>query len=218
MENAERETMATQFAKAARDMIVWSLIVGVAPASAQPRFGNVKAWVGTITIDATQSRQEAGQRETTTITASGEFVIADEAMPAGAHQQWPLPNPASAGDGQKYMEGFKRWAARATVAHELKGVDELGQPVSRTCAAEQTVTRKVQLIAGFMMPHYELTIEPPYFTDVPCRGNEFAQRRTFGLGREIVLRLPATAPPLTGSQTLSLEGMTVRVTYKLTPK
>jgi len=137
-------------------------------------------------------------------------------MPDGAHQQWPIPSAAD--QTARPGEAFKRWATHIVFREDTKGVDELGQPLAINCAADETRNARVELIAGMMMPAYQLMVEVPSI-DAHCKGTDLTARGGFNIGpNPVMIQISKKAPPFSGTETRTVGLYTVHVTYTLAPK
>ena len=178
-------------------------------------YGTVKSWTGTMTIEG----KETKTGETLTFSATGNFTISDDLMPAGARSSWPMPNPAATGgDPQKMAAAFQRWAAHVVVHHQVQGKDELGQPIQFSCNGDETHQAKVSFIATPGAPNSILEIESPKMERAACTGSEKGTHQYALPQTSYSLQIPFVSPAATLSGTKDFPGpMAVKITYKLTP-
>ncbi len=146
-----------------------ALVVAPGPLLAQGPWGNVPAWTGTITIEATDSGAARGGRWKLTYKATGPVTLADHMMPEGAHMMWPMAGAEDLADPKKVEAMQKPWQARVTARYEDKGVDETGHPYSQSCVADTTVASPAGLTIDPSKPTYLFQITPPRVT-FACSG------------------------------------------------
>ena len=204
-------------------LLLVMIVLGSAVAGLAQNFapwGDVKSWTGTLAIElVTTDENASGQRVSTTYAATGALTLVDEMMPAGGHQQWPVPGMAEMTDPARVADAQKKWPAHIVVTHTVKGVDELGQRVDIRCAADITRPVQVHLVAiPWPAPTYQISIEPPNVDSMTCTGTD-TRPQSYGVPKRVIeLRQPlGAAAPIGGTSTF-VEGPTrITVTYALSP-
>lgn len=187
-------------------------------ALAQDPWADVKSWSGTVTIEATDKRTGEAATATLTYTATGAFTIVDEAMPDGAHMQWPMPGPETLSDPAQAAAAFERWQARVVARFEFRGTNEMGEPLTTTCAADSRVRSGVGVAIDPTNDEYVFSVTPPS-PEFTCEQSSAAVGSTgFLLRSAFSLRGPRGEPgQVSNTQTFTIETTTVTVSFTMTP-
>ena len=185
----------------------------------QGPWGNVKSWTGTVDIEATDTRKSEFGAATLTYRATGPFTIADDMLPDGAHMQWPMPSPETLADPTRAAAAYERWRAHVTARYDFKGFNEMGQPVTLTCTADNQLRSGVAVAINPMAPEYtfQVTAPDPEFT---CSDKSTKQNLNTGFLRRGALEItgPRGDPgQVTGTKTFTIETTTVKVTFTMAP-
>ena len=197
-----------------------ALLLAQDMAGAQDPWGTVRTWTGTATVEAIESQRADTSSLTLTYKATGDFTISDDALPDGDHMQWPMPNPEAMTDPAKFAAAYEAWQAHVTASYEAKGVDEMGNPFTVKCAADETKAASVGVAVQPGSPDYLFSVSAPAATfkcDDTSRGPGAAQRRW----QQAPFRLTGSrgAPgPVSGTKTFTIDTTTIKVSYKMAPK
>lgn len=186
-------------------------------AVAQGSWGNVRAWTGSVTIEATDTRKGEGVTSKMTYKATGDFKITDDMMPAGSHMQWPMPSVEAMSDPKQAETVYDRWQAHVVASYEANGINESGSPFTVKCTADNRKASRLGLTIHPTEPTYVFEVTPPE-AKFQCSGpsgptpNGRLQQANFRLTG------PRKAPgPISDTKTFTVGTSTIKVTYNVAP-
>lgn len=189
-------------------------------AAAQGSWGRVKAWTGTATVEATETRKFATYGATLTYKATGDFTISDDALGDGDHIMWPMPNPESAGDPVKYAAAYEPWQARVTASYDASGKDMEGNSFNTKCLADGQKAARLGVSANPGTSDYVLSVSLPdavFKCSTTGTGSGPSPN-----GRVHQPALQVTGPmgepgPVTGTKTFTVGDKVIKVTFTMKP-
>lgn len=183
-----------------------ALTVAQGSAFAQGAWGTVKSWTGTMTIEATDTRKQGSFSSKMTYKATGPFTISDDALPDGSHVMWPMPNA-------------ERWQARVVASYAAKGVGELGDPYSVTCAADNQKAAMVGVMIDPRAPKYVLSVTAPA-AKFKCSGYQEGWQPNAPIPQTAFqLTGPRGAPgPVSGTKVFTVLTTTIQVSFTMAPR
>jgi hypothetical protein len=182
-------------------------------------WGNVKAWTGSLTIEATATGKgpTGSWGSTMTYKATGPFTISDNAMPDGAHMRWPMLGAEDVSDPQKVASASTRWQSRVTGHFEAKGVDEAMRPFSVTCDADHQQLAKVEVSINATEPTFFLWVTAPA-AQFKCRGPAGSPTPGGLPQADFELTGPRGTPgPVSGTKTFTVASTTIKVSFDMAP-
>jgi hypothetical protein len=199
-----------------RTLPLIALMLAPAPLAAQGPWGTVKTWNGTITIEATETvPQEDGLYHKMTYQATGSFSITDDMMPDGYHMQWPMVNPEHPPADRE--AAYKRWQVHVVGGTEARYVDDRGTKFTVTCQGEKSEAMLVGLTVNPSNDEFVLQFAAPRVS-LTCTGGEGGAAESFLRQENFSLTGQRGTPGTkTGSQTFTVDPMTIKVTYSLSP-
>lgn len=196
--------------------VLLSLVPGTA--TAQSPWGSVKAWTGSVTVEATESRKFATYSSTMTYKATGEFTAADDVMGDGDHVMWPMPNPELASDPAKYAAAQTPWQARVAASYEASGKDLDGNPFSTRCMADNQKATVVGVITSANDYVFSVSVPDAVFT---CTKTGTGTAPTpNGRVHQATLQLRGPQPqpgPVNGTKTFTVGDMVIKVSFAMKP-
>ncbi len=188
-------------------------------AAAQGPWGRVKAWTGSVTVEATENRKFPNYTSTTSYKATGEFTASDDALGDGDHVMWPMANPELASDPAKYAASQTPWQARVAASFEAAGKDMEGNAFSTKCTADNQKAASVGIMAsGDSEYMFSVTLPEAVFKCTttgsgsgPTPNGRFHQA-TLQLGG------PQGQPgPVTGTKTFTIGEKVIKVSFTMKP-
>ena len=200
-------------------MVAAALMLAPDLAGAQDPWSSVKTWAGTVTVDATGGQKGDGYSWKLTYKATGNFAATDDMLPDGNHVQWPMPGVETMTDPKKVGTAYDTWQAHVTARLEAQWVDEMGEPHSKSCAADYQKPAKVGVLIQPMAPTYAVSVTAPEM-NFTCTGHDggpgpgkYLQQAPFNVPGQ------RGAPgPVNGTKTFNVEPYTVTVSYQMAPK
>lgn len=189
-----------------------------ATATAQGPWGRVKAWTGSVTVEATENHKFPNHTSTTTYQATGEFTASDDALGDGDHVMWPMANPELAADPAKYAASQTPWQARVVASFEAAGKDLEGNPFNTKCTADNQKAASVGIMATGEDYVFSVTLPEAVFKCTttgsgsgPTANGRFHQA-TLQLGG------PQGQPgPVTGTKTFTIGDKVIKVSFTMKP-
>lgn len=179
-------------------------------------YASVKAFVGSVTLQAQRESSDRTYSFKETLQAEGPVEIRDAMMPDGGHFTWPMikPNdPASGGTGWRATVRYSSTKTEAGNGAAMPGT-------SVTCSATEEAQWGVVLAAPPGLGKYVLALSPRGLKAVACKGSEQGQtvNKTEPLSVLDEMKLEGKAPgPIGGGQTLTVKDWKVTVKYSLSP-
>src|SRR5690606_22216665 len=192
------------------------LTLAPGPAAAQGPWGRVKAWTGSVTVEATENHKFPTYTSTTTYQATGEFTASDDALGDGDHVMWPMVNPELASDPAKYAASQTPWQARVAASYEAAGKDLEGNAFSTKCTADNQKAASVGIIATGEDYVFSVTLPEAVFKCTttgsgPTPNGRFHQA-TLQFGG------PQGQPgPVTGTKTFTIGAKVIKVSFTMKP-
>lgn len=186
-------------------------------AIAQFEWANVKSWSGNLTIEATDVRKGEGSSSRMTYKATGDFKLADDQLPDGAHMQWPMPSIEEMTDPKRAETAFDKWQSRVVATYEFNGLDEVGKPFTVTCTADNRQPGKVGLGVDPGKPEYVVSVNSPP-AQFKCSGPDGFKPGPNLQQVAFELRGKRGAPgPINGTKTFTAGTSTIKITYSMAP-
>ena len=197
--------------------VVAALMLVPSGAAAQGPWGKVKAWTGSVTIEATDTRPTKAFTWLLTYKATGEFTIADEAMLDGDHMQWPMPDPEGASDPTALAAAYTPWQSRVVAGFESSGVDEEGNRFSRKCTADHPQPARLGVISNPGAEEYLFSVEVPAAV-LKCTGTPGPPPQGRISVKDLQLTGPRGAPgPVSGTKTFTEGTKVIKVSFTMKP-
>lgn len=194
------------------------LTLAPAPAAAQHPWGRVKAWTGSVTVEATEHRKFANYTSTLTYKATGEFTASDDALGDGDHVMWPMANPELASDPDKYAATMTPWRARVVASYEATGKDLEGNAFSVRCTADNQKAASVGVMATG--EDYVFSVSPPDAVFTCTNTGTGSGPTANGRAHQAALQLggPQGQPgPVTGTKTFTIGEKVIKVSFAMKP-
>jgi hypothetical protein len=186
-------------------------------AIAQYEWAHVKSWAGSVTIEATDAQKGELGSSTMTYKATGDFTISDNMLPDGAHMQWPMPSAEEMSDPKRAAAAYERWQSRVVAKFEFKGINELGQPFTVTCTADNPQPTMISVAVDPTKTEYVVAVTAPRAL-FKCSGPEVARPNGSLRQETFELRGPRGAPGrINGTKTFTVGTSTIKVTYTMAP-
>lgn len=189
-----------------------------ATAAAQGPWGKVKAWTGSVTVEATENRKFPNYTSTLTYKATGEFTASDDALGDGDHVMWPMANPELASDPEKYSATMTPWRARVVASYEATGKDLEGNAFSVRCTAGNQKAASVGVMATG--EDYVFSVSPPDAVFTCANTGTGSGPTANGRIHQATLQLggPQGQPgPVTGTKTFTIGEKVIKVSFAMKP-
>lgn len=189
-----------------------------ATAAAQGPWGRVKAWTGSVTVEATENRKFPNYTSTLTYKATGEFTASDDALGDGDHVMWPMANPELASDPDKYAATMTPWRARVVASYEATGKDLEGNPFSVRCTADNQKAASVGVMATG--EDYVFSVSPPDAVFTCTNTGTGSGPTANGRVHQAALQLggPQGQPgPVNGTKTFTVGEKIIKVSFAMKP-
>ena len=129
-----------------------------------------------------------------------------------------MPGVEAMTDPKKSATAYDTWQATVTARLDAQWHDEMGEPRSKSCAADYQKPARVGVLIQPMTPTYEVSVTAPEM-NFTCTGDDGGPDPKYL--QQAPFRVPGQrgAPgPANGTRTFNVEPYTVTVSYKMAPR